>query len=105
MRLLQRDGPHPNCVELLDVQQGPGPSSDQAQVLLLLTLCQPVTMLDLIKQVGKGWREGNVLEGFLPLVDAVAHLHTRDPPISHRDLKAATEIERDLKLANPAPRV
>ena len=76
MEELQRDGPHQHLVQLHSwvsgpgkwttsrrpnsishIQPGAGPSSEQLEVLFVLSLCEPRTLFDHIKERGSGSME------------------------------------------------
>ena len=80
---------HPNVVrfwgsEVVDQARGP------QEVYVLMEYCEQsvLKMMQAKSQSGARFTEGEVAAIAHDLVAALAHLHSRDPPVAHRDVKA-----------------
>jgi len=79
---------HPNIVKVLGSEmrrQGEG-----AEILVLMEMCPGGHLLSRINQLKESKRTltmGKIFEVFIQIVRPVAHMHSFEPPVTHRDLK------------------
>lgn len=84
---------HPNIVRVLGSEtrrQGEG-----AEILVLMEMCPGGHLLNRINVLKEGKRTlpmVKILEVFLQIVGPVAHMHSFEPPVTHRDLKVRSTL-------------
>ena len=92
--LLQLDG-HAGFVRCFGAMSRPLPNSKAVEYWMLLEFCTNGSLIDVIYKKGRSGAyekraplsTARVLEIFEQVTAAVAHMHSLDPPVAHRDLK------------------
>jgi AP2-associated kinase len=93
---------HPNIVRVLGSEtrrQGEG-----AEILVLMEMCPGGHLLNRINVLKEGKRTlpmVKILEVFLQIVGPVAHMHSFEPPVTHRDLKVRTALPASALGCHP----
>lgn len=89
-RVLQMLPPHPNIVRCYGSQIR-NLEKETKEVLLLLELCDGKSLAEILfsnnSQVEDCWSEQEIVQVFRDACSAVAHLHSQQPSLSHRDIK------------------
>lgn len=78
---------HPNIVNLIDSSWRQ--LQDRSfEVLILMELCPGGGIIDMMnRRLRERLTEAEILQVFVDICEAVAFMHSRKPPILHRDLK------------------
>lgn len=94
IEVLENLPPHPNVVSFLAASerevQNPGGSERFLEFALVLEYCSGGSLFDEaagFKRRGEPYPEARLLRRFRDAALAVAHLHSQEPPICHRDIK------------------
>ena len=84
--------PHPNIVRFFDA--GMHSEAGTMEGFILMEYCEGESLLSKLNaSIGGGLREDEILFIFQSIVEAVAHLHSQNPPIIHRDLKIENVLQ------------
>lgn len=82
---------HPHVVKILEVQNQSVPS------YIVMELLQGQSLAEYIRS-GRTFTEGEVIDVFTQVLEALAHLHGGEKPILHRDIKPS-----NIMLDEPTP--
>ena len=84
---------HPNIIRFYGGAKQPASNGQGHEHLFVLELCRGGALTKYVKPGAKPLRESAVLAKFVDTCKGVAHLHSQQPPIQHRDLKLENVLE------------
>mmetsp|Transcript_2636 Transcript_2636/g.6806 ORF Transcript_2636/g.6806 Transcript_2636/m.6806 type:complete len:614 (+) Transcript_2636:61-1902(+) len=95
--VLQRLSPHPHIIRCFGFSSE-ACGANNSLVKILLEFCPRGHLLDFMDQHNGVLSLGQILTPFLQVSAAVRHLHSQQPPIQHRDLKAENILRFNDKV-------
>lgn len=88
---------HKHIVNLIEASAAPIPGTPGYEVFILMEYCAGGGIIDMMNtRLQNRLTEAEVLKIFADVVEAVCWMHTRSPPLMHRDLKV-----ENILLAGP----
>lgn len=88
---------HDNILSVVDSGMRPGHAGpDTHEVLCVLPFYRRGTLLDVLEK--RSYSEEHVLRIFLAVCEAVRMFHTKDPPLSHNDIKPGNVLMSDHEV-------
>lgn len=88
---------HKHIVNLIEASAAPIPGTPGYEVFILMEYCSGGGIIDLMNtRLQNRLTEAEILKIFSDVVEGVCWMHTRNPPLMHRDLKV-----ENILLAGP----
>ena len=95
--------PHPNVIRLAGGCKQPAASGAGDEYLFALELCSGGALTKHVKPGARRLSEAGVLRRFVDVCKGVAHMHSQQPPVAHRDLKLENVLEDRRGTCVPQP--
>ncbi|KDQ18271.1 hypothetical protein BOTBODRAFT_29620 [Botryobasidium botryosum FD-172 SS1] len=87
---------HPNIVHIIDAASYPL-ANGAHEVFILMEFCQGGGIIDMMnRRLRERLAEHEILQVFVDVCEGVAYMHSRNPPLLHRDLKVENILQASV---------